>query len=127
MRRRCAARVLVGSLLLSFGCYSTNTVTKEDLKGKVGQVDIIVFTKDLYQYNFSKEDYRVRGDTLSGTGIRKRIMEDEVALKASIAFTDIGLIETREFCPVKTILVCGRIGLGAAVSIALFFSHSQNV
>ena len=127
MRRKCVARVLVASLLFAIGCYSTTTVTKEDLKGKVGEADIIVFTKDLSQYNFSKEDYHVHGDTLSGAAVRRRIMGDEVALKASIAFSDIGLIETREFSPVKTILACGGFGLGAVVVIALFFSHAQNV
>ena len=127
MRRKCVARVLVASLVLSIGCYSTNMVTKEDLKGKVGEADIIVFTKDLSQYTFSKEDYRVHGDTLSGAAVRKRIMGDEVALKASIALSDIGLIEAREVSPVKTILACGGFGLVVAVVTSLFFSHARNV
>jgi hypothetical protein len=127
MNKNTVSGVLVVSFLSFVGCYSTSTVTKEDLKGKVGQLDITVITKDLSQYNFSKEDYRIHGDTLSGAGVRRRIMEDEVALSASIAFTDIGLIETREYSPVKTTLAWGGIVLGVGVFISLFFGHAQNI
>jgi len=118
MKRNLVACVLVSALFCLIGCHSTDTLTTEELKRNAGLLDIVVITKDLSQYNFSKENYRIHNDTLSGAGTRKRIQDDETAIDASIAFADIALIESREVSSVKTILAVGGIGLGFVIVVS---------
>ena len=117
--------MLLASLSFYIGCYSTEMVSKDTLKAKVEQVDITVFMKDSLVYKFSKENYRIQGDTLSGYGIRQRNLSTDVVFAASLPFAEIDSIETRNVDPARTIALCGGIGLGVVLIITLLFRHDQ--
>lgn len=118
--------ILVAALLFSCGCYTTGTVSKKDLKARADPVDITFFTKDSLEYSFSKENYRVQGDTLSGYGMRSRNAVRDVVFNASVSLADIDSIETSEFDATTTVLLCGGIGLAGAGIIALLLRHDQS-
>ena len=115
MKRRIVSCVLVASLFFSIGCYSNGTVSKDEFKTKADKDDITLFTNDSSEYKFLKGNYRVQGDTLTGFGVRKSKMSSDIVLDASLSFADIDSIETREYDGTKTILLCGGVGLGAAL------------
>lgn len=117
--------VILSSSSLYIGCYSTGSVTKEEFRTKAEQTDITVFTKDLSQYRFAREEYRIHGDTLSGAGFRVLNTTEEKVLDASIPFADIGLIQTRQFSLGKTILLCSGAGLGAVVLIEILLPRTS--
>ena len=118
MIRKIVSCVLVASLSLYIGCYSTEMVSKDELKAKTEQVDITVVTKDFLEYKFSQKNYRIQGDTLSGYGIRKGNMSAGIALDARLSFADMTSIESTEFSLVRTILLCSAVGLGVLYWIA---------
>jgi len=108
---------------LSFfiGCYSTDTATKEDLASKAALANISVYTKHSEEYDFSKGNYRVQGDSLTGYAIRRKNDSTEVVLRASLSFAAIDSIEMREFDMVRTIAFGGGIGLGVLILKTLLF------
>jgi hypothetical protein len=126
LKRKIVSCVLVASLSFYIGCYSTEMVSKDELKAKSGQVDITIFAKDSLEYEFTKGNYRILGDTLSGYGIRKQKVSTEVISDASLSFAVIDSIQTREFDLPRTIAFCGGIGLGVVVIITLLFQHNQS-
>ncbi|HMK39650.1 MAG TPA: hypothetical protein VK569_09935 [Bacteroidota bacterium] len=115
MKKGLVVCVVVAASLGVVGCYSKGPVTKEELNEKGGEFDIVVITKDLTRYDFAKGDYHIHGDTLSGAGTRTIIRGDATAIDASISSADIGLIESSQFSPVKTILAVGGIGVGFVI------------
>lgn len=117
--------MLAASLSFSIGCYSTELISNDELKAASGQVDIIVFAKDSSGYEFAKGNYRIAGDTLSGYGIRKQKSSTEVIFDASVSFAAIDSIKTRELDLPRTIALCGGIGLGVLVIIALLFQNDE--
>jgi hypothetical protein len=116
--------LLIASLLFCVGCYSNQTITseelnttvKEELKAEVEQRDITVFTKDSLEYEFSKEHYRIQGDTLSGFGIQT-IRGKEVRFQGSIPFADIASVKTTEFSLAQTLVAIGL----PVVAVGAFF------
>jgi hypothetical protein len=125
MKRRIVPWVVAASLSFYIGCYNTEIVTKEGLNAKAEQVDITLFMRDSLEYTFLKNDYRFQGDTLKGFGVRRLHGVSDIVLDASVAFTDIISIETRELSTGKTILLCGGIALGSVFIIELLLSHDQ--
>lgn len=125
MTNKIVSCVLVGSLCFSIGCYNAETVSKDELKAQTEQADITVFTKDSLEYKFIKNNYQLHGDTLSGFGVRKSTVSTEIVRDARLALEDVASIETRGFNLRSTILLCGAIGLGAVLTIAMF-SRSGN-
>ncbi|HTP12270.1 MAG TPA: hypothetical protein VMM37_01530 [Bacteroidota bacterium] len=122
MKRKCVSCVLVASLLLSVGCYSTGTVTREELKEmtETDQADITVHMKDSREYKFSRMNYRIQGDTLFGLGILSpggdpATASDSVA--ASIPFADMSSIETERLNVVVTIIVIAA----PVAAVVIFF------
>jgi hypothetical protein len=120
--------VLIGSLILSSGCYSDQTIThgeltatpKENYSTLAGQRDLIVFTKDSSRYEFSKENYLIQSDTLTGFGIQARDGK-EMRFHGTLSFSEITSLQTSEFSTGKTIagtvlLVALVIGVGLALS-----------
>jgi hypothetical protein len=102
--------VLIGSLMLSYGCYSDQTITngeitatpKENYSALAGQRDLIVFTKDSLRYEFSKESYSIRDDTLTGIGVQT-CDGKESRFRGTLSFSDITSLQTSEFSTGKTI------------------------
>ena len=126
MMTKTVSCLLVGSLSFSVGCYTGVTVKKEELPKSVGESDIIVHTRDSLEYRFSGENYRVHGDTLSGYGIRRGRVLVEEALVASLPFAAVDSLEVQKFDAGRTILLCGGIGIGAAlIAIMAFGRHSD--
>jgi hypothetical protein len=117
--------VLVASLSFYIGCYSTELISTDGLKAKSGQVDIIVFAKDSSGYEFTKGNYRIAGDTLSGYGVRTQKESTEVIFDASVSFAAVDSIKTRKLDLPRTIALCGGIGLGVVVIIALLFQSDE--
>jgi hypothetical protein len=103
--------------VLFMGCYTHTPVTKDELRANVAQ-DITVFTKDSLEYNFSKGNYSIRGDTLSGIGI-KRIggwLTDR-DYHGTILLADIASLKTEECDLAGTMLCIVIFGLGAGVVV----------
>ena len=119
MTRKIVSCVLVASLSFSIGCYSTEMVSKDEIKTRIDPVDITIYTKDSLEYKFSKECYRIQGDTLSGYGIRTSNRSSSIVLDASLSFADITSIETRQFSLIRTILLCAGVGLGTVLIIEI--------
>ena len=127
MKRKIVSCLLLASFSYYVGCYSTEVASKDELKEKVEQVDITIFTKDSLEYKFSKDNYRIRGDTLSGYGIRRGNVSTEVVLDARISFANIDSIETQELNLPHTILLCGGIGFIGVLIITLLFKRDQTL
>ena len=128
MESKIISCVLVASLLFSVGCYSTGIVTKEELKAKPKPVDIVVCTKDSLTYRFSKEQYHIQGDTLSGSGIQIRantVVGDSVDVSLSLA--DIVSIEAREYRSGRTALLGLAIGLVVLIPLIVMLVRSFRV
>ncbi len=117
MKNKIVSCLLVVSLSFYIGCYSTEMVSKEELKAKRHQVDVTILTRDSLEYRFSKENYSIQGDTLAGYGSRRWNMSTEIVLDARLSFTDMTSIETKEFSLVRTILLCSAVGLFAELII----------
>jgi hypothetical protein len=113
-------------LLASFfiGCYSPVAVSKNELKGRAEQADIIVVTKDSVEYTFLKDNYRIQGDTLSGSGKRSRNASTDIVLDARLSFDAIASIETSEFNLTRTAALCAGAGV-VGVLVAVILSRSS--
>jgi hypothetical protein len=124
MKKKIIPCLLVVSLSFYIGCYSTEMVTKDELKTQVEQVDITVFTKDSVEYKFVKGNYRVQGDSLVGFGVQKMGYID-VPFHGSIALADITSIETGGFSVGKTVLL--GVGLIVVVGAGAFLISMYTV
>jgi hypothetical protein len=111
MKKKIISCVLVSFLLFSVGCYSTQTITreqfqattKEELNAKCEQLDVAVFTKDSLEYKFSKGNYRIQRDTLTGFGVQT-IGGTDKRFQGSISLADITSLKTEGFSLSKTII-----------------------
>jgi hypothetical protein len=119
VKRKIVSLLLVATHSFYIGCYSTEVVSREELKTRVDQVDIGIFTRDSLKYEFAKGNYRVQGDTVSGYGIQWSNMSAAVVSNASLPFAVIDSVETRELNLARTIALCGGIGLGVVLIISL--------
>ena len=123
VKRRIVFSVLLASLSLLIGCYSTAMISKDEFNARAEQVDIIVVTKDSFEYTFLKENYRIRGDTLSGSGKRTRNSSTEIVLDARLPFDAITSIENQEFDLTRTAGLCAGAGLGGLIIYTLLFGR----
>ena len=116
MNREIICCVLVASLLFSIGCYSTEMVRKEELKAKAEHADITVYTKDYLEYKFSKGNYSVQRDTLTGWS---RVLT--VPSSTSLSFQErVALLESGRSVSANTSArdsVVNSIALGNVTSI----------
>jgi hypothetical protein len=126
MKRKIVSSVLVFSLLFSMGCYSSEVITKEDLKAKVKKVDITVFMKNSVEYKFFKDDYRIQGDTLIGFGTHTST-GNGASFYGSISFKDITSIETPEFSLTLTLVAIGLpFGIVGALIAVIAYRISKS-
>jgi hypothetical protein len=133
IRTKIVSCVLVATLSFSMGCYSNQTMTreqltptaKEELKSNVEERDVTVLTKDFSKYKFLKGDYRIQGDTLKGFGVRI-IGGDDRPFDGSISFADIAALETEEFDLTATLIAIGLpVGLVVGFLFALAAGMSR--
>jgi len=107
LRRTLARWLLAGSILLYAGCYNTETLTKEQLTATPDR-DITVITKDALKYKFSRQNYRIVGDSLSGAGVQIiDVWPGEHQFNGSIPCSNIAQISHDEYNSRKTIFIVG--------------------
>jgi hypothetical protein len=111
--------MLVFSLLVYCGCHTTGIISRDGLRSGDNQADITVFARDSLQYKFSGENHHVRGDTLTGYGMRVHHAVTDVVFQASLPLAEVDSIETRSFDLTTTVMVAGGIGLVAVGIVAL--------
>jgi hypothetical protein len=134
MKRKIISCALVASISFSIGCYNTQTITreqlqattKEELKAKADKDDITVFTKGSLEYEFSKGNYRIQGDTLIGFGVQT-IDGNDRPFHGAISFADITSLETEKFNLGITILAIG-LPVGLVVGLlSAWASHMGSI
>jgi hypothetical protein len=119
--------VLIASLLVSLGCYNNQTIVKEDLdratveklQAAVEERDIWLFTRDSLEYQFSKANYRIKGDTLTGFGFQT-IAGQKSRFQGSIPFAEITSLKTSEFSLATTLFAIGLPLLAAGGFLLAF-------
>jgi hypothetical protein len=132
LKRKIVSCVLLASVSFYVGCYNNQTITreelnaisKEDLNTKVEQRDITVFTKDSLEYRFSKENYRIQSDTLTGIGVQM-IGGNDNRFHGRIPIADITLIETEAFDLTGTIIAIG-LPVGLVGGLLLLFAAKMS-
>ena len=132
MKKKVSSYIAVLSLSFSIGCYSNQTITrdqldtmsKETLKAKFEQLYITVLTNDSLEYKFLKDNYRIQSDTLVGIGVQTSLDNDE-RFHGSIPFANIASLRTREFDAAATMVAIGiPVGLAAGLLISVASSLS---
>jgi hypothetical protein len=109
--------ILLSVSILFAGCFTQSSITNEELKATVEHADITVFTKDSLEYKFSKENYWIQGDTLSGSGVEVRVNTAEGdSVRVAISFSEITSVEVEEFDVTGTMIVYA-LSVGAFVAL----------
>ena len=129
MRRTLARWLLAGSFLFHVGCYNTETLSKDQLRATQDH-DITVKTNGALRYRFSKHQYSIVGDSLSGVGVQIiDVWPGEDRFKGSIPLSNIASIRNDEFNSRETIfIVAGSLFVlmfvgGALVASGLSVHH----
>jgi hypothetical protein len=129
LKTHVVSSVLLFSLAFYVGCYTIGPITKEELKARVHQVDITVYTHTSLTYDFSGGYYRIRGDTLSGVVPVRRDLFSEARYDngrtIDILFSDIKSIETETFDLVTTLLIVGGVGVAGLIALVIVFGGSH--
>lgn len=72
MYKKFIVSILISGVLINLcSCYSMSKITKEELKERIGEGDLIVHKKDSTSYLFKENNYKISGDTLYGKGHKK--------------------------------------------------------
>jgi hypothetical protein len=128
MRMKAIVFTIPVILASCIGCYSSNVISKEEFLSQSEQTDITVFTKDSSEYEFSKDQYRIAGDSLSGLAmLTKPNAFGPEGFKGSIAIADIAQVEREEFSTARTVLLVGGIGLAAAAIIVVVVASQPTI
>ncbi|HMK39652.1 MAG TPA: hypothetical protein VK569_09945 [Bacteroidota bacterium] len=116
-------------LSLFVGCYSTGTVTREELieKTQTDQADITVHMKDAREYKFSRMNYRIEGDTLFGLGRLSSVPPVPDSVVTSISFADMSSIETERFDLAVTFIVIAVPVAAVAILVAAWAEGMSNI
>lgn len=158
MKKKIISCVLLASVSFYIGCYNNQTITSaelktmsnEELKAKVKNLDLTVGTKDSAEYKFTRENFRIHGDTLSGFDVQSwkehmttaeynELVEKHPTLTAisahssahdtvvtSISLADITSVKTKEFSLGETIFVVLGVGaVGFLVSIYVLLTNNK--
>jgi hypothetical protein len=118
--------MVVASLLFYIGCYSTDPITKDELKA-TAENDINVMTKDSLEYRFNKGDYSIQGDTLSGTGVQVIWEKGKLTFlrfHGSISFSEITTLTAEKFSAGKTTAAI-VIPIALAVGFLVWFGDQM--
>ena len=99
--------ITILALLNLLGCYSYQTISREEINQGEECGDLQVFTKNKYIYEFDKGNYTINEDSIYGSGNLKLIMGKKVFqhYEGSISFVDIEKLRTDKLDVVTTILV----------------------
>ncbi len=125
MSKKLISSFLVVTLLNLLGCYSYQTLTKDELSQAEKYTDLQVKTKNQYTYEFDEGNYTFSKDSIYGSGKLKlkndkRVNED---YNGSIYFEEIEKLKMDGFDIVTTILVIAipiALIVLAASSFSLF-------
>ena len=107
MNKKLISCILTVALLNLLGCYSYQTITKDELSQAEEYTDLQVIIKNQYTYEFDEGNYTFSQDSIYGSGKLKikngkRVNED---YNGSIYFEDIEKLKMDGFDIVTTILV----------------------
>jgi hypothetical protein len=107
MSNKLISSFLVVTLLNLLGCYSYQTITKDELGQAEKYTDLQVITKNKYTYEFDEGNYTFSKDSIYGSGklklkSGKRANED---YNGSIYFEEVEKLKMDGFDIVTTILV----------------------
>ncbi len=99
--------VTIVSLLNLFGCYSYQTITKDDLSQSEEYNDLQVITKNKHIYEFDEGNYKISEDSIYGSGNLKLIKGKKIYVdyEGSIKFEDVEKLRMDKLDVVSTILV----------------------
>jgi hypothetical protein len=103
-------------------------ITKDELKERIGDGEIVLWTNDSTYYFFNETGYKISNDSLFGTGFVKYNEDSdfEEFFEGTIALKNIEMIEQDELNPVTTtILIVGGILL--VVGVGLFIAFVEAV
>jgi len=104
-------KIIITLTIISFmnliGCYSYNSISKEELDQAEEYRDLQVITKNKYIYEFDEGNYTISEDSIYGTGNLKLVMGKKVYkdYEGSIKFEDVAKLKMEKFDVVSTILV----------------------
>ncbi len=95
------------------GCYSLKEITTDEIEnGQKGK--LIILSRDMVRYEFERNMYSVRADSLYGYGIRVNTDEEELPFTGKVALNDITSIHLEQIDP----FAMGCLGLGI-ISLAI--------
>lgn len=99
--------VTILSLLNLLGCYSYQTISREEISQSEENSDLQIITRNKYVYEFDEGYYTVSKDSIYGSGNLKLIMGKKVYqnYEGSISFDDIEKLRMDKLDVVSTILV----------------------
>jgi hypothetical protein len=122
MHRKIISSLVFVSFLNLIGCYSYQTISKEELNKAEEYRDLQVITKDQRTYEFDKGNYTFTEDSIYGSG-KLKIKDDQRVNKnyeGSIYFEDIKKLKMDGFDLVTTILVIAIPVALVAIAAASF-------
>ena len=113
--------VTILALLNLLGCYSYQTISKDEIIQAEECDDLQVITKNKYVYEFDKGNYTINEDSIFGSGNLKLIMGKKTYqdYEGSISFEDVEKLRVDKFDMVTTILV-------VAVPVAIIVIAAAN-
>jgi len=99
--------VTILALFNLLGCYSYQTISREEISQSEENSDLQIITKNKYVYEFDEGNYTISEDSIYGSGNLKLIMGKKVYQKyeGSISFDDIEKLRMDKLDVVSTILV----------------------
>lgn len=104
-------KIIITLTIISFmnliGCYSYQTISREELNQAEEYKDLQVITKNKYIYEFDESNYTISEDSIYGSGNLKLISDEKVYkdYEGSINFEDVEKLRMDKFDVVTTILV----------------------
>ncbi len=128
-------KLTIGFVLVAFlnfiGCYSAETITKQDIEEGKKQLDysqeISITTKDYKTYRFGAFQYQVANDSLFGNGVVSQLGK-EVPFKGNIALDDILSFEQSSIDKASTAgltiaIIVGGLIVAAVILWAIFWNE----
>lgn len=119
-------KIIITLTIISFmnliGCYSYQTISREELNQAEEYKDLQVITKNKYIYEFDESNYTISEDSIYGSGNLKLIRGKKVYkdYEGSINFEDVEELGMEKFDVVTTILVIAIPVVIIAIAAANF-------
>jgi hypothetical protein len=125
MLKKIILYLLILSVMKYTGCYSIEAVSKDAAFASNEPLgEIYVITENYDKYQFGKNSYHIKEDTLYGKGL-KILLDNKIPFNGKIPVNEIKYFEVEE---VDAVATTGLIlGVGALVGIILVINKFGNV